>query len=162
MIDKHKAPIGISWEHHLVHHEKMFSSSHNNTVNAGETVALHITTPASERTHIIFEIDVNNAGTILFREGDTITGGSAVTADNMNRESSESYGGTVKKDATVSVAGTTLRTRIIGSSSPSTKIGGNSRQNTEWILKPSTTYTIIFTATNNATTCAINAEYYEE
>ena len=154
--DRLLADVKIDWNHHLVHSEKLYSSSYSNTVGGSATVAVHITTPATGRVHIDFTISANKSGVIAFSEGDTLAGGTALAAYNNDRNSGNSASSVLKHDATISAAGTTLRTIVLGAGQ-TTRIS----LNTEFILKPSTAYSVVFTADGASTTAAINADFYE-
>lgn len=161
--DKSGAQSVITWEHSLVHHSKIFSASWSNTVGAAATVAMHVITPASESgyVHIDFICSADKSGVLVLREADTITGGTGLTPVCNNRADIKVPATTMKYDATVSVPGTVLRTINVGAGVV-TRIGGEGRTSLEYILKASTTYTIIFTADGATTRAVINCDFYED
>lgn len=155
-----KAEVGLDWLHSLVHDSKVFSVSISNTIGAAGTLALHITTPSTKNVHIEVKCSANKSGVLILAETDTLTGGSAKTPVNNDRTSSAAASSTALQDATRSVPGTTLRTIIVGAGVP-VAVAGEGRPGLEFILKRSTSYTILFTADGASTVVAINADFYE-
>jgi hypothetical protein len=158
--DRNLADVFSPFSTYLKHKELLYSVCYSGTVNTAQTVALHITTPASTLNryiHAEFDITTNLAGTVVLREGDTTTGGTGVTIYNYNRNSAKTSTCTALHDATVSAPGTTIRTLLVGATGTSfIKIP------LKYILKPSLTYTLIFTAAADATTVSSVINLYEE
>lgn len=151
--------ITIDVGHDNVHQEKYFEVTAYNTLSASGTIALVLTT-GTKKAHALFNVIASNTGVVILREGDTATLGTDLTVFNHDFSSKRTALTTAKQDPTISVAGTVKKTVPVGSNTP-IKIGGELRQGAEFILKPSTKYTLIFTADNNSTRVAVSAEFYE-
>ena len=89
-----------------------------------------------------------------------MTGGSAITPRNANRNSSNESVATVVSDPTVSIgSGIGLGYIVIGSGKSS---GGNAESGYEWVLKENTTYALIVTnRTTSANEINIRLSWYE-
>lgn len=100
---------------------------------------------------------------IQFTEGETYTGGTAVTPINRNRHSSTTT--TMQafvKNATCTPSGTLISSSGIGSDgSRQARSGGGSGADQELLLKANTTYAITLTPAG-ATTCILELFWYEE
>lgn len=161
-IDRSNTDVVIDYVHWRVHNQSAYvAHTFNSNLSASTSIILQIKTD-SRRVHMSFEVDATLSGTILWREGDTITDGSgtSVISYNLDRSSDKTSTVILKKDPTITVAGTILRTVYAGSSQ-STKIGGSIKSGTEYILKSNTNYTILFTADANNTSAVITAVWYE-
>lgn len=159
-LDLTGAQVVIGWRRNSAHHGRLFNINVSDTINTGETLALSITTPATNHTRLFFHVDSNASGNFIFAEGDVISGGTPVTPVNFNRPCCNTYGGTVVKDATRDTPGTTLDTIIVGSAGKYGS-GENEGNDVPWILKASTTYTILFTADGDDTTLDIGMQVEE-
>lgn len=155
-----KSDVSIDWMHHLVHDEKVFSLSMSDTIDGAETLAMHVSVAAGKQVHFDMICTANKAGVLVMTEGDTLAGGTAQTPVNNNRTSSKTMSSTLTKDSTISAAGTTIRTIVVGAGIP-VKVGGEGRTNLEFILKPSTKYSFVFTADGASTVVSLNADMYE-
>lgn len=96
-------------------------------------------------------------------EGDTFSGGTAVTPINRHRGSSlVSVMPTVVKGATATPTGTLLQSFGIGTAgNPSARTGGGGGAELELLLKPGTNYVLTITP-DGATTCVLELYWYEE
>lgn len=161
VIDKHQANVNIDWEHHLIHHERLFIGQVNAVLAGSGTLAIHITTPNTNyRTHVSFDIDNDKSGVIVLRESDVLTvgTGTAVPMLNHDRNSNSVYSGTVKKDATVATPGTVLRNLPL--SAGHITLDGEKRKG-EYILKANATTTLLFTADGAGTNTTLTIDLYE-
>lgn len=162
IIDGSNCDVAMDWAHHLAHQGRLFGLSLSKSLSAAGTFMVHIQTPSAKKVHFDARVTSNLSGVLVFRRGDTIGAtGDAKSAVNYNENSKESYSSTFKQDGTVDPAGTVLKTIVIGSNGPGTKIGGEGRTGTEYILLPSTIYTLLFTADSNSTVVAMNIDFYE-
>jgi hypothetical protein len=155
-IDKEGYQVNMDVLPFKTHQGDLFEASISATIGAGGTLALSIKPPntADKATHLILEVSANKAGNFIFAKGDTISGGSDVTANNLNFNSSKTYAGAIKKDATRDTPGTTVKTVIVGATmAPYIE--------SERVLVKNTVYTILFTADGVSTTVSINAKFYE-
>lgn len=96
-------------------------------------------------------------------EGDSYTGGTAVTPINRNRGSVQTTKmQTFVKGATVTPTGTIVSSGGIGSSgNPTARSGGGAAADQELILKQNTDYVLTLTP-DGATTCVLELFWYEE
>lgn len=104
----------------------------------------------------------NYVGVTLY-EGDSYTGGTAVTPVNRNRLSSNTSSmQSFVKGATVSPAGTIIDIAGLGSSgNPIARSGGGTGGDEELVLKQNTDY-VITLVPSGATTCTVKVFWYEE
>lgn len=161
-VDGNGCDVPIEWAHHLSHQGSLFGLSLSKSLSAAGTFMAHIKTPATKQVHFVAVITSNLGGTLLFRRGDVIgETGTAKTAVNYNENSPNECLTEFLQDGTVDPAGVVLKTIIVGGGSPSSRIGGEGRIGTEYVLLPDTLYTLIFTADGNNTVTAMNIDIYE-
>lgn len=155
--------------HHEVHEGEMFHASYTaSSLANGNNLDMLLVVGASE-VHATWEVFAGGQVTVTLYEAPTIQAagdGTAVTAYNMKRASTNAPTATVFHTPTVTATGTTtlVNGRILpGGTSPTTRVGGGIRSGAEWILKPSTKY--LMRANNSSGgAIAINValEWYEE
>lgn len=159
------ASAGITWEHMHVHLGEMFIAEYSASVNNGANLDFQITAGAKE-VHLTFGISGGGQMTVYLYETPDTSGGTGVTSYNMNRTSTATATCTIVHTPSVSGTGSTplVNGRILaGGSTPQTRIGGAIKQDTEFVLKPSTKY--MPRATNSSGgTISINVacNFYEE
>ena len=157
--------VTIDLAHHKVHEGEYFTCSDSATINAGAAnrKVWRFTTPDSAvRAHFMVVFYSDLAGVLTFAENPTLNAaGSALARLNNDRNSGGVAAVTAFKDTTLTAEGTILNTVIIGTDNPKTQIGGNARFSSEFILKQNEDYTLVFVASNNATTISMVAEWYE-
>lgn len=97
------------------------------------------------------------------REGDSFSGGTAVTPINRNRISTNTTDmQTFVKNATATPTGTIIQAGGIGTSgNPASRAGGGSAAAQELVLKQNTNYVLTLTP-DGATTCVLELFWYEE
>lgn len=161
------ALLTIETVHHEVHEGEMFHAAYTNgSVANNGTVDVLLTTGAKE-AHTVWEVFAGGQVTVsLYEAPTTSAAGTAVTAYNMKRSSTNTPTAAVTHTPTVSATGTVtlVNGRILpGGTSPTTRVGGGIRANAEWIMKASTKYLMRITNKSGGT-IAINAvlEWYEE
>lgn len=159
------AVLTIDTLHHEVHEGEMFHAAHTASVANGANLDFQLTTGAKD-VHSAWEVFAGGQVTVSLFEAPTTSGGTAVAAYNMHRDSPNTPQSAVVHTPTVSDTGSValVNGRILpGGTSPTTRVGGGIRAGTEWILKPNTKYLL---RVNNSSggTIAINAvlEWYEE
>ncbi|MCF7861162.1 hypothetical protein K9M79_02865 [Candidatus Woesearchaeota archaeon] len=152
----------INYEHHEIH-----SGSHYNycdyditPLGSGDTIEFILTTPDTTTwTHFSFQVFSSTGATIELYEGASgITGGTAITPRNNNRNHADSSTITLLKDPT---AITSDGTRAAGFLAGANRDGGSIERDKENVLKQNTIYLLRITslaASNNISWCA---EWYE-
>jgi len=139
----------IMYEHHEIH-----DGSHYNIrgfasgLTSGVSLNFGLTTPnTSKWTHLVFEITGTNQTELRGWEGATLSGGTAVTSMNNNRNSTNTYGGTIVSNPVISGSSPTSGTLIeahsqglIGTPPSKAEQNGTADREDEWILKSGTTY----------------------
>lgn len=137
---------------------------------AGAKANVAITTPASSSGYIHMRpasfASTANLLEIRVTEGESVTGGTAITPMNQNRNSSRASTAVVKTATTVTIAGTNVGTYMVGAGGvPSApRSGGGSGQDNEILLKPATTYVFEFenVGSTTETVAYYNFFWYEE
>jgi hypothetical protein len=157
----------ISSDHAYVHRGLAFTAIINTgSISAAYDIAF--TTPeAADGKYIHWRpigisSSANYTGFTLY-EGDTFSGGTAVTPVNRNRNASATskmqafvYG------ATATPAGTIIQAGGIGASgNPNARTGGGAGADQELLLKPDTNYVLTLVPAG-ATTCVLELFWYEE
>lgn len=157
----------IDYPHHEIHAGSHFFLSKNKDVANGGTFNLAFTTAASTTygyAHMLFGLVSELECEIAIYEGITsYTGGTSETPLNNNRNSINASNliTTVESDTTATVGSpTTLFQLVYGSGK---NFGGNSRSESEIILKESTKYYIVVTnqATGSSNEVNLTLDWYE-
>lgn len=152
----------IEYEHHEIHSGSFYRAGFQKDVANGGTAILAITTPDTGKwLHFRPAVDCELEATIKIYENPTsVTGGTAVTPRNANRNSANTSGATVVSDPTVNLTGAVTLGNVILGSGRST--GGNSEAGYEWILKQNETYVVHVTNnTTNPNQINIRCQWYE-
>ena len=155
LTGKNNADAKLTMREFLIMSSKLFTASFSAALASAGTLILTILTPAANKgkaIHCRFIIDVDKVGAVLITEGDTVTGGSAVTAYNLNRNSGEAATCTIVHDGTINPAGTSIKAFFA--------VPGHNEF--EMILKPSIKYSITFTSATTTTTAIGTLEFWEE
>jgi len=153
----------IDYEHHEIHSGSYYRAGFQKDIPNGGTATFAITTPNTTTwLHFRPAVEVELEATIMIYENPTsITGGTAVTPKNANRNSTNTSGATCVSDCTYDTTGAVvLGNQVLGSGKNS---GGDGQSQFEWVLKQNTTYLMV--VTNNATGAAnetnIRCMWYE-
>jgi hypothetical protein len=158
--DRSGARVCIEYPHHEIHEGNFFTVAYSKTINSGSVTSIMITTSALSAgvVHFIAQVEASLAGTWIFAESTSASVGSALTAYNNNRLSSNTSGTVIVGSPTITTTGTTLETHVVGTDAPSTRTGGSSDSRGEWILAASTSYIVHFTssAASNATNLVLS------
>ena len=163
-VDLAGSLVNIPIEHHEVHDGKYFTvTDYDNDVDTAAPKYWRITAPnTTTRIHCTIVIYVSAAGLVQFYENPTISGaGTALTAYNNDRNSTNAATATTFKDTTTSGDGTLLEQAYLGTSNNRTKVGGDARQATEFILKQNEDYVVKFTPAANDAQAVVAIEWYE-
>lgn len=153
----------IDYEHHKIHSGSEYRAGFQKDIPNGGTAAFAITTPnTTSWLHFKLAVDIELEAQIgLYENPDSVTGGTAVTPRNANRNSANTSGATCVSDPTYTIGSAILLGMVVVGSGKS--IGGESASANEWILKQNTTYLIVVTnqATGATNECNIKCRWYE-
>lgn len=132
----------IEVAHSQTHLGAMYSAGYRWTGQADNaTLYLSVTVPTGYVAHMIYEVATTGKAYIDLYEGATVSGGTAITPANKNRRSANTASVVVKRDVTVSDAGTLLpQDGLLGGGGKHTPIGGGAGLDAEWVLDEATTY----------------------
>lgn len=154
--------------HHEVHEGEMWHGER--TVSgvadaASANLLLHV--GGAVDAHAVFEVLASGQVTVSLYESPTInTLGTEVAIYNMNRNITETAHSQLYHTPSITTTGSValVNGRLLpGGTSPTTRVGGGIRQNTEWILAPGQYYLLRVTNTSGSS-ATINTvvEWYEE
>jgi hypothetical protein len=155
----------IEPEHGAIHDGVHFTLDYyKELVSVGSTSTVMFTSPAtatSQFIHFVCGVEADKAIDWYLHEGTTASGGSAITAYNNHRTSTNTNPVTIVANPIVTSNGTILEQHIAGSAStPQSNTGGGVVARNEWLLKPATNYLIRVVGTVATTKSVINAPYY--
>jgi len=153
----------VDYEHHEIHSGSYFRAGFQKDIASGGTATFAITTPDTTKwLHFRPAVDTELEATIMLYENPTsITGGSAVTPRNANRNSINTSGASCVSDCTYNATGAiVLGNQVLGSKKDA---GGNGESQFEWVLKQNTIYllVVINDATGATNECNIKCQWYE-
>jgi len=133
------------------------------------TVYLNLVVPAasgSKEIHARFEGTSSFNGTWALYEGASCSGnGTALTAYNSDRNSTNAATMLVYRDPTVSGAGTQIMSQVAGSDSSTpngSRMGDTAQRGNEIILKYATKYLMAFTTKTDNCRVSMAVQWYEE
>lgn len=140
----------ITGDHRYIHEGRAFTYLGNTgSLAAGSgTYSIAITTPVDTSNLRIHFRPVKfsaTANTMLMTiaEGSAVSGGTAGTPFNRNRNSHNTSKVSLTYGVTVTTAGNTVGVVAVGGgANPSNSVGGTGNGNEELVLKPGTTYSI--------------------
>jgi len=158
--------VFLTYPHKELHGGKMWHVEDNTAdlgAETGDLITIQFTTPAASvgLVHAIFEGFCGAAYTFDLREAQSGGGGSgsALTAYNHRRDSTNSHGMSFLKDSAVGTGGTVLFTKYFGAGVGSGTHGGIQRDNNEWVLKAATLYQVrVYSA--NANAAYVSMDFY--
>jgi hypothetical protein len=165
-INKHtKALTTIDYEHNEIHNGGHYHVRDWTTIaSSGGSLCFNISTSnGSKWTHLSFDVYSDNL--VEWEEKDyvTISGGTMVNVYNSNRNSSNTYGGSIVNLA--QITGGSLNARGFfgtpGVNPNAMGINGAYGRNNEIILKSGTSYSWCFKVGANNTKIGWDAEFYE-
>jgi len=152
----------VDYSHNTIHQGRHYYVWFDTTLaSANDSLKMTIVTPATE-VHLTYNVDATAKTYFVIRENVTITSGDTMTVFNSDRNSSNTSGVVVQKNAVVTIAnrGTSIRPATLGASGAG-KTGGEARSEVEIILKKSAKYEIVAAATA-ATTVNLKLNFYIE
>jgi hypothetical protein len=137
--------------HHEVHEGNMFHTEYSASVNNNNNLDVQITTGANG-AHMTALVAVGGQCLLYLYEAPTTTVGTALTVYNMKRSDTVHVAPfTAVHTPNVGDVGIVplINGRLIpGGATNQTRIGGEGRPNTEWLLAPNTKY--LFRVNNNS------------
>ena len=155
----------IDYEHHEIHSGSHFYLCGFETIDDAGTAVFSITTPnTTEELHMTFAIQGTSQTELAIYEGAAITGGTATTALNNNRNSSHTSAATIVKNPTINTAGTLIysySSGFAGVTPQATRSDEISRREREIVLKTNTTYNFIITSRDDGNIVSYCGEWYE-
>ena len=165
-----KAIRTIETEHSYIHEGIFFESYNKFTLAAAATRLVTMKTPAAKYLHYRPTNLTTSADkiTVEFFEGATVTAatGTAAIPSNHNRNSALASGVTLLDAPTVTANGTKFAQVYIpgATGTGGTRSGASAGvSNSEWVLKPNTTYMIKVTnGSSGANDIQVNFQWYEE
>ena len=146
------------YEIHEGHHFNYCDYALNQAVDT--TIEFVMTTPnTTEWVHFTFSVYASAGATLeLYVETSGVTGGTAITPRNNNRNSSNTSSVTLVKDpASITSDGT----RASGYLAGGTRTSGIASREQEYILKQNTAYLVRITSLANSNNISWCAEWYE-
>ena len=159
------ATVGISVEHYRIHVGEHFYVNDFVELDDGQTSTLSFTTPeTSTWVHMFWSIASNGPSTIQLYEGATgISGGSAVTGLNSNRNSDTTANLTGLLNPTIVDDGVLITQSKFGVSGTmfASPTGGSSQRDSEIILRQDTSYVFRITANADDVIVSYYADWYE-
>jgi hypothetical protein len=154
-----------------VHNANMWEVNGSTAVLADATTASFLIDLTSgtitKELHVVFNASLGGQGSVaLFEDCQYKSSTTVVTAYNMDRSSPVVCQGGIRFYATpnsIFVTGTKIFNALSpGGTSVQTRIGGSTRTQTEWILVPGKSYSIVITNSSGGNIAvSLNIEFYE-
>jgi hypothetical protein len=161
-VDEAGYLVTLDAAHSRVHDGIYYTyDQYDGDVDNGETMVVTIRTGAT-LTHMVASVTASLVGAARLYESPVFADtGTQDTGTNFKRD--ETYSSTIMlyDGSVMSSAGTTLSIALIGGGVANSRIGGQAREATEWLLKPNTYYVIEFTSLADNNAAVIDVEYYE-
>jgi len=151
----------MDYSHNKIHDGDVFMSHHYAGTVAGDGTLLFSVFSGTISPHLLFDIGVGGDARVRVTEGGTISGGTAVTVFNMNRNHAGSCLATVKHSGTLT-GGTVINDMFIGGGVGPNSAGGGSRANHEIMALVSKTTTIEIVNITSAYPASIGVVFYED
>lgn len=161
----------IDTDHSYIHEGIMFSCYELQTISAGGTSKISLTTPASALgTYIhwrpsLISTSGDKVSVTLYEENSTPTGGASATPINRDRLSTRTSQMTVKTGVTITSAGTAIDATYIGggTSAGGNRNGAETGEKNEIVMKQNTEYSVItYNGSTAAGTVFVKLLWYEE
>ena len=156
------ALMTVDYAHHEIHSGSHYYVEGHTSLNIDGVLRVGLVTPDTDKwIHLTWTISSNGILTAEFFEGATLTGGSAVTPLNNNRNSSNTSGVTLKSGVTSSADGTLISQSKWGGEGFKSVSGGTGSRSDELVLKQNTTYLRKFTSATDNNIIGFKATWYE-
>ncbi len=156
----------LSTDHRNIHDGIFYETSYQNTLSAGGTFDIILTTPATLFMHYRAAKVSSSADkiTVQLYEDCAITGGDTITPFNRDRIVTSAATMTLVSTGSVTADGTLIQQSFIGGGTGvgQTSQGDESSQINEWILKQSTNYCLrIINGSTGSNIVNVNNVWYE-
>jgi hypothetical protein len=153
--------VTMEYSHHEIHEGSMFMTHYyGGTLAAAGTLMMTIAA-GTIAPHLMTDIAVGGDARVRITEGGTLTGGTAVSVYNMNRNNSGSCLSTIKHSGTLT-GGTVINDFHIAGGSGPQATGGAARANHEIMTRTSKNTTIEIINLTTAYPASIGAVWYED
>lgn len=156
-------PARISFEHQAVHEAKTFHFNVEATVAASTAHNVALLCPANNEVHLVVSVLANNPGKFRIYESPSLDApGAPVLVYNMKRNASRTPETIVRSGETLTDVGLLLDVALIGSGTTgATRVGGQVRAGTEWVLSPGGVYLLQWTSGAAEADIVLTGEFYE-
>jgi len=151
----------IDYSHEKIHDGVMFMSHYYAGTVAGDGTLIFSVTAGTVSPHLLFDIGVGGDAHVRVTEGGTISGGTAVTVFNMNRNHVGSCLATCKHSGTLT-GGTVINDIFIGGGVGPNSAGGGARASHEIMALTSKTTAIEIVNITSAYPASIGVVFYED
>lgn len=161
--DAVNAAIFINNEHHEIHEGDAYYITYVATgVASGSNADLLLLPPnTTTRCHLVWSVDTNEETEFYLYEAGNVTGGTAVTAYNHDRNSANAATLAVTHTPTVTTTGTLIYHNYQGLTGGTTHFGSQERREQEMIMKQNTTYLFRVTSRGAGNDISIYISWYE-
>jgi hypothetical protein len=161
----------IDTDHSYIHEGIMFSTYELQTISAGGTSKISLTTPGSATGTFIhwrpslISTSGDRVTVTLYEDNSVATGGAALTPINRDRMVTRTAQMTVKAGVTITSAGTAIDATYIGggTSAGGNRNGAETGEKNEIVMKQSTEYSVVtYNGSTAAGTVFVKLLWYEE
>lgn len=154
--------VSIDYAHQKTHEGKSYHAGRYFGTVADLGTAILSLGAGTIAPHVLMNVSVGGNADVIVTEGGTITGGTAVTIFNKNRNSDSVCLATAVHSGTLT-GGTVIYSEIIPGGSGPKPAGGNSRSEAEWMIRTSKLTTIqVINVSGAAFACSVGIDFYED
>jgi len=155
----------ITYEHHEIHAGSHFYICSFETLDDGDSADFAVTTPNTAKwAHMTFQVEGTSQTEFYIYEGSAVTGGTATTPLNNDRNSANTSDLTIAKNPTVNTLGTMIYSQskgLVGATPSKADSEGVVTREREIILKQNTTYIFRITSRQDDNIVSYCGEWYE-
>ena len=161
---RNDAYISIGYGHEKIHDSEMYTVSYYwASVADSGTAMLSGIIPAGMYPHTEFEMSVGGSAVFSMIEGGTLTGGTAVTAFNRNRNALIPSVGTIAQHSGTLTGGSTIYQIFLPGGGKNFAVGGGASSESEFIHKAGVTTTWqVVNISGGAIGVSMEATFYDE
>lgn len=165
-VDVSGVAISIDYPHHEIHSGNHFYICGFETEATDGEINFAVTTPdTTKELHMLFFTEGTARTEFYVYEGAAVTGGTATTSLNNNRNSTNVSVATIVKDPTINTAGTLIFSQSKGLEGATPSKADNEgliKRENEIILKRNTTYVFKIISKADDNIISYCGEWYEE
>ena len=153
----------LDFRHHEIHEGDHYYLESYTSLNIDGVLKVALVTPDTTKwIHLTWQISSNGITVAKFYEdAEGVSGGSAVTPLNNNRNSSNSSGVTLTSGVSTTGDGTLISSASWGGEGFKSVSGGGAGRGDELILKQNTTYLRVFESATDNNVIGFKATWYE-